>query len=331
MPSLDLFAALSLIMVLVSIRVLVTTVRQRDTLFDENFTRADRQHLVEIALFLLLPVSVLFHEVGHAVAVWLAGGEVLGFGYYFFFGYVAHAGYYTPANLFWIALSGNLVSILLGVAAIGLVVVRPMRPAVNYLLLMFGAIDLLNSLVFYPVLDFAANLVGDWSQIYTGDTPVLSGITGVIHGAFLVGAVIAWRSDRARRWFAERTGVSVSSVRGLTRAQAAQDLLTAGEQLATEWRHPLRVVADAPEGLPGVSLHWVSGGYGRTVMAYAVTEGRRRIELLGGIYSLDGATAPVQQPIALVDGFPEPPQIAQVLAKALDVVEGWEIPAPQRP
>ncbi|MDI3340926.1 MAG: hypothetical protein QJR03_10390 [Sphaerobacter sp.] len=325
MPTLDLVAILSLLMVLVSIRTLVTTVRQRATLFDAAFTRADRQQLAEVAVFLLLPISVLLHEVGHAVAVRAFGGEITGFGYYFFFGYVAHRGFYTAADLFWIALAGNLVSVVLGLAAIALVVLRPLRPPVNYLLLMFGAIDLANSLVFYPLLDFAGNLVGDWSQIYTRDTPVLSGVTGVIHAGLLLAAVVAWRSDRVRRLYAARTGISPQAVRRVTRRQVANELLAAGEQLAGAWRHPLRVVADAQGEAVGVRLQWISGGYGRVVAAYALVDDWRRLELYGGLHALDGGT-PHQQPLGVIEGIPEPPELTRVLAHALDAVDAWERP-----
>lgn len=329
-PTLDLFAILSLFMVLIAIRTLVTTVRHRATLFDATFTRADRRHLAEAAFFLLLPISVLFHEIGHAVAVRAFGGEIVGFGYYFFFGYVEHRGFYTPADLFWIALSGNLVSVAMGVAAIAFVVLRPLSPPVNYLLFMFGAIDLVNSLVFYPVLDFAGGLVGDWSQIYTRDTPVLSGVTGAIHVGLLAVAVVAWRSDRVRRLYAERTGVSPHVVRRVTRTEAASDLLAAGEQVAATWRHPLRVVADAQGDAVGVNLHWVSGGYGRVVGAYAITQGWRRVELHGGLQAIDGNGASHQQPLGVIEGIPRPPELAEALARALDVVDRWEIPAPHR-
>ncbi|CCF86031.1 hypothetical protein [Nitrolancea hollandica] len=95
MPTLGIFTILSIILSLVAIRVLVTTVRDRKQLFDRNFTPQDRQRLSEAAFFLLLPISVLLHEVGHAVTVLAFGGQVVDFGYYLFFGYVQYQGAFT--------------------------------------------------------------------------------------------------------------------------------------------------------------------------------------------------------------------------------------------
>lgn len=331
MPLFDVLTIISLILVLVSIRVLVTTIRTRKRLFDRDFTLSDRQVLSQVAFFILLPLSVILHELGHAVTILLFGAEITGFGYFFFSGYVAYRGFLTPEEVFWIALSGNLVSVVVGLAAIALPLVRPMRAAVNYLLFAFGAISVLNSLVLYPLVDVVAQMNGDWSQIYSGETPVLSTVTGVVHALILVGAVVAWRSERARRLFAERTGLSSAVVRRVSKTQAANELLGVGERLAESWRHPLRVVADVQDGATGVALHWISGGYGRVVGAYAVVDGWRHIELHGGIQALDGTGERHQQPLGVIEGIPAPEQVAQVLTQALDHVESWHTPAPRRP
>ena len=38
----------------------------------------------------MVPISVALHELGHAVAIWSMGGEVVDFGYYGFAGYVSY-------------------------------------------------------------------------------------------------------------------------------------------------------------------------------------------------------------------------------------------------
>lgn len=327
MLSPNVFSILSLILVLVSIRVLITTVRTRRTLFDREFTAADRQQMSQVAFFILLPLSVIFHEAGHAVLIKAFGGQITGFGYYFFYGFVEHQGFYTWDQIFWIALAGNLVSVVLGLGAIGWVLARPMRPAINYLLLVFAAIDLANSLVFYPLLDLAGGFVGDWSQIYSGHTPTLSTITAIVQGGIILAAIVGWRSDRARRRYAELTGLSPAAMRRVSKAQAANELLAVGEQLSAQWQHPLRVVADAQNGAAGVTLHWISRGYGRVVGAYAITESQSHIELLGGLHALDDTFKPHQQPIGFVPGIPEPAQLTSILTQALDLVESWEATA----
>ncbi|HLI50794.1 MAG TPA: hypothetical protein VKU87_03300, partial [Thermomicrobiaceae bacterium] len=102
---------ISLIFALVSVKVLVDTIRERRQLFDQDVTPHDRQRLAAAAFFLLLPASVIFHELGHAVLIKAFGATIEGYGYYLFYGYVAYSGFLTYAQVFWIALAGNLVSI----------------------------------------------------------------------------------------------------------------------------------------------------------------------------------------------------------------------------
>ncbi len=324
MPGIDIFAILSLILALVSIRVLITTIRDRKKLFDHTFTAQDRQRVSEVAFFLLLPISVLLHEAGHALVVRASGGTITGFGYFLYYGYVAHAGRYTPEQLYWIALSGNLVSIILGILAIIAPLVHRMSAPVTYLLFVFGAIDLANSLLFYPLLDFFGNLEGDWSQIYSPQTPMLRTVTGAIHIAVLVAAIAIWRSDRGRQIYAQRVGRSPGTMRRITRTQAANELLEVGERMPSTWRHPLRVISDMADGATNITLQWISGGYGRAVVVYAVVDGQRHIELHGGIRALENSADGFQRPIGLIEGMPPPEQLESILKDALDLVESWE-------
>lgn len=335
MPSFGIFTILSIILTLVAIRVLVTTVRDRKQLFDPNFTPQDRQRLSEAAFLLLLPISVLLHEVGHAVTVLAFDAQVIDFGYYLFFGFVQYEGFLTPSQRFWIALSGNLVSIVLGLVAIAVPLLRRLSPPVTYMLFVFGAIDLANSLLFYPAIDFFANLEGDWSQIYTWNTPVLSGGLAVIHISLVVGGLIAWKSAWGQRVYAQRTELSEHVARRVTRAEAAKELLDAGERVSSTWQHPLRLVAgvpgDAEANAAGITLHWISGGCGRAVAAYTVVDGRRHVELHGAIHSLENSGEVLQRPIGIIEGIPPPEQLTPILKKALDLVETWETTAAPTP
>lgn len=321
----------SLLLGLISIRTLIDVIRHRRELFNDHFTAQNRQRLSAAAFFLLLPISVALHEAGHAIAVKAFGGQIERFGWYFFYGFVGYSGFFTHAQIFWIALAGNLVSVVLGLVAIAVAVFWPRRAPINYLLFVFGAIDLANALIFYPLLDFIGGFEGDWSTIYSHATPVLSGATGIIHGALLLGALVAWRSTAARRLYAERTGLRPDALRRVSRTQAAGELLAVGEALAASWRHPLRVVADANEQAAGVTLHWISNGFGRVVGAYVVTAGRRHIELHGGIRQLDGDGESIQRPVALIEGIPSPDQLTPALTRALDLVDAWDMQAAQQP
>ncbi|HEU5424707.1 MAG TPA: hypothetical protein VFU72_14275 [Nitrolancea sp.] len=321
----------SLLMAIISIRTLYVVARSWRQLFDQHFTPAERQLVSQAAFFLLLPLSVPLHEAGHAVAVKLFGGQITGYGWYVFYGFVEYVGVRSASAVFWIALAGNLVSVALGAAAIAVALFRPRRAAINYLLLVFGALSILNALVFYPLLDLIGGFEGDWSQIYSGRTPALSLGTAIAHGAILLAMLLVWRSDRFRRLYAERTGLRPDAMRRVSRAQAADELLSAGEQLSASWRHPLRVVAEAPENAAGVSLHWISNGYGRVVAAVAVLDGQRRIELYGGLKVLDGSGRHFERPLGYVQGIPAPDQVTPALVRALDLVDAWDARTVEQP
>lgn len=317
---------------LISIRTLYTLIRNWRETFDQDFTPSDRARLSEAAFFILLPLSVIFHELGHAVTVIGFGAHVTGYGWYFFYGFVDYSGFLTNAQVFWIALSGNIVSVMLGVIAIAIPVFWPRRPPVNYLLFIFGVISIANSLIFYPALDLVAQFGGDWSQIYSGKTPMLSDATAVVHAGILIAAFVIWRSDWGRSLYARRTGLSPDAMRRISLQQAGNELLSSGETLASSWKHPLRVVSGAQGNeAAGVTLHWVSAGYGRVVAAYAVTQGPRHIEIHGAIRHLEPDGQTFQQPVAIIQGIPTADKVMPVLRRALDTVDEWDTSTVEQP
>ncbi len=311
---------------LISIRTFVNLIRHWHETFDSDFTPSDRQRLSEVAFFVLLPLSVVFHELGHAVTILHYGATITGYGWYFFYGFVEYSGFLTFAQVFWIALAGNIVSVVLGLIAIAIPVLWPRRPPINYTLFVFGAISIANSLIFYPFVDLIAGAGGDWSQIYSGATPTLSRATGVVHAGILIAGFLLWRSDWGRGIYATRTGLAPDAVRRITTQQASEELLTAGETLASSWKHPLRVVTGTQgNDAATVSLHWVSNGYGRVVAAYSVTRGPRHIEIHGAIRQLEPDGKVLQQPISMIQGIPAPDKVIPELKQALDIVESWDM------
>src|SRR3954452_7344892 len=103
--------------------------RGREELFDTRVPANDRQRLLRLAMFVLLPLSVLAHEGGHAILVKVFDGQITDFGFYFFYGFVAHQGFYSPLQLALIAFAGPAVNIVLGLAAAALAWYGPRRPA----------------------------------------------------------------------------------------------------------------------------------------------------------------------------------------------------------
>lgn len=316
-----------LLLGLISIRTLINLIRSWRQTFDADFTPGDRQRLSEVAFFILLPLSVIFHELGHAIMILKFGSHIVGYGWYFFYGFVEYnSASLTNAQIFWIALAGNVVSFVLGLVAIAIPILWPRRVSINYMLFVFGAISIANSLIFYPFVDLIAGVGGDWSQIYSGATPTLSHATAVIHAGILIAAFVAWRSDWGRTLYATRTGLSPDAVRRISLQQAANELLTAGETLASSWKHPLRVVSNAQgTDAAGVSLQWVSNGYGRVVAAYAVTRGPRHIEIHGAIRQLEPDGKSMQQSLAMIQGIPAPDKVIPILKQALDTVDSWDM------
>ncbi|MEX2426141.1 MAG: hypothetical protein WD401_05180 [Thermomicrobiaceae bacterium] len=319
-------AIMGLLMAVISIRTIYQTIRDREKLFDDDFTRADRQHMSVAAFFMLLPVSVLFHEVGHAVAILLYGGDVTAFGFFFFFGFVGYEGITDAVELFWIALWGNLVSIAMGLAALLLAFLRPMRSAINYLLIMFGIISILQSLVFYPMMDVLSDLHGDWSQIYTWDTTAHSIGMGIVHGAILLGMVIAYQTSRVRLRFAEITGLRPEEIRKVNRNQAQEEITRAAEAAIEQFDGLARLEqAGSSRDAVSVRITWTSGGYNRSVVIIGILRGQLRLEIYGAARALDGTEDGGEQRIRGLRGIPEPERVTPYILRAMKQVEGWQI------
>ena len=188
-----LFNVLALLYIGRAIQLAIHIGRRWDELRQEPLTRA-KQHLAEqAAFFVAVPPSVLVHEFAHALAVWLFGGQVVEFGYRVFWGYVRATGTFTPFQAWFIALAGTLGSLAFGAAIWFL-----LRPQSSRTLRYFGLrafrFQIYFSLLYYPIFSLFLP-IGDWRTIYDfAATPLLSGVTAVIHVALLVWF---YRADRA--------------------------------------------------------------------------------------------------------------------------------------
>ncbi len=203
------FALLSAFYVLLGVRVVYQLARNFRQTFDRNFTPQDRLLVDQAAFFVLLPIAVALHECGHAIAIHLFGGDVLGWGYFGFAGYVEFdPEQFTAAQRILIASAGTVVNLLLAAIAVAAVFLKrpPFRAAINELLIQFVWISLLNALVLYPVLDFVGGMNGDWVQMYDGGVPQLSLVILIIHLSVLALLFWAWRSPTARARIAQLTG-----------------------------------------------------------------------------------------------------------------------------
>ena len=176
---------ISILYTLVSINVIWRLCTNWAAFWDDKVTAADRQLADAIAVFLLIPLGVFFHEVGHALATLQMGGTVEDFQWRIFWGYVVPGGAFTRPQWWWLAFSGNLVSILMGAIAFPLAHLAQ-REILKLMLLTFGRVQLVYSLVLYPLISFVGQR-GDWLLIYDWSIQPYAKITLILHTLLLVG------------------------------------------------------------------------------------------------------------------------------------------------
>ncbi|NIP38152.1 MAG: hypothetical protein GWO07_04050 [Candidatus Dadabacteria bacterium] len=184
------FDLISVFYCIIAIGVIRRLIKNWKPFCDDVITPSDTRLVTEAAFFLLIPFGVLLHELGHAVAVWHFGGIVVDFEWRIFWGYVLPAGNFTDVERWWISLSGNLVSIAIGIIPL-FVVSKIKKPIIVELLKYFAKLELIYSLIFYPFFSFVG-FGGDWVRIYDFSIKPYAQITLVLH-IFLM--FILWKLD----------------------------------------------------------------------------------------------------------------------------------------
>lgn len=179
---------ISIFYVLISIRVVRDIIRNRNSLMDDYVSTSDRRIVTQAAFFFLIPLGVLLHELGHAIATWNFGGKVAEFEWRIFWGYILPEGNFTPVQRWWISFSGNLVSIMLGLIPIPFIKLIK-KPIFRELTSSFVKLELVYSLICYPLFSFVA--VGDWVRIYDFNISPYAQLTLALH---LILLAILWRT-----------------------------------------------------------------------------------------------------------------------------------------
>ncbi|CAN5742507.1 hypothetical protein BH20CHL4_BH20CHL4_15990 [soil metagenome] len=305
------FGFISLFYVVLGVRFAIQFWPARNAIFDDRISHHDRSMIAQSAFFFLLPISVLLHEFGHALAIWLFGGEVVDFGFYFFAGFVSYNPFgFSDTQQMLVAFAGTVMNIALMAMAMGIVFFRrpPLRPAFNELLLQFSVISGLNALIVYPALDYASGLSGDWSQIYNGGVPWLTSVIIATQlGVIGLGVWIS-RNPGMRARLAEKTGVKRAEDRGLLSWNATtrqdkpvstdterlnhieQRLSDAAARVVSGWKSPVNGKLTRLSDGSALSLQWNAQGSLRIVVLRA--DGQGQVAITGGAISGNGATPP---------------------------------------
>lgn len=184
------------------IGTLFLVARRWRALWDADFTVDDRRLASQCGVFVVPPIVVLLHELGHILGARMVGGRVIGFHYGLIEGSVTVARGLSLPEWWWVALSGNLVGtgVGLGLMAAGAHGSRLPR-ALRRVLLFGGMLEVVFQLVIYPLMSLSASF-GDWIRIYDFErTPALSGATAVAHAAALLATWRWWRGPLRRILF----------------------------------------------------------------------------------------------------------------------------------
>jgi len=283
------FIFISLFYAVIGVRVILRLIRSWRSVWDLRFTSQDRALVDESAFFVLVPISVALHELGHAAAIWSMGGQVVDFGYYGFAGYVSYfpAGFSNTQQTV-IAASGVLVNLGLCLLALGAVfLIRSrMRSAVNELLLQFAMLSGINAFIVYPLLDIASGLNGDWRQMYDSGVPWLTTLIVGVQTAALATGYWLYTNPRMKARIASLVDIPPGHERGLlggmrpgtvdpeSLSPAERVLREAADRVASGWADPVRTDFQRFDGGTAVILQWANGGLPKAVATRTLANGR---------------------------------------------------------
>jgi hypothetical protein len=218
----------------VSIYTVKCVVENFGTLFDEDLTIKDRNLLKQFAFFVLLPMVVLFHEIGHALAARYFGATVTAFHWSIFWGEVVIDGKLTPFQHYVIALAGNLFQLATCFFALGLALIET-SPALVALSVYFYIFNGLACLIGYPLLSLTA-WNDDFAMIYGQPNLQIATITGIVHLLLIALFLFTFFSTTGRLWFVKKTRPAwykeFSKV--LARAQQENDAIN---YLSVAWQY----------------------------------------------------------------------------------------------
>ena len=191
-----LFYALSLMQAYRALKLAGLLRREWDSIKQEPLTSRKWGLAEQAAFYLAVPPAVLVHELFHAIPIYAWGGRVVNCGYGFYWGFVQPDRFFPAGQEWFIALAGTLGSLLIGLLY-WLLSAQQQNRTLRFFGLRAFRFQLYFSLLIYPIFT-AFTFIGDWRTIYNfAETPLLSGVTAVIHLTLL--ALYFW-ADRSGRF-----------------------------------------------------------------------------------------------------------------------------------
>jgi hypothetical protein len=323
------FTIISLLYAVIGIRSVARLVNSWEQVWDRRFTVHDRRLVDEAAFFVLVPVSVALHELGHAAAIWGFGGEVTGWGYYGFAGWVSFIPYgFTEVELTLISAAGSIVNAVLCLAALALVMLRPFRAAINELLIQFAIVSGANAFILYPLLDLASGMNGDWRQMYDSGVPWLTGVIVAAQAAMIGLGYYLYADPGMKARLAKLTDVPAGMERGFfggihpgtidIKALTPEErvLREASERVASGWPSKVETGLQRFDTGTAMTLAWQRGAHGFAIATRTFATGRTDIVALNG-------RGPERRP-QLLRGWAELPsadELTMALRIAMETVE----------
>jgi hypothetical protein len=140
---------------------------------------------VYVAVFLAVPAATMAHELGHLIVARGLGASDATLHYRIFWGFVDYATRLPGHGDWWVALAGNAVSWALAALAL-LASGLALPPALRYTLRVFGMLEMVHTLVAYPLLSLSSLPGADWSTIYGQPFWAGTAIVAIVHAASLV-------------------------------------------------------------------------------------------------------------------------------------------------
>jgi tetratricopeptide (TPR) repeat protein len=185
MPNIfSLFNLFTLIYIFRGAQIVLEIWRQWTPLRQEPLQRWKKHLANQASFFVAVPPGVAIHELCHALAIWLFGGQIAEFGYRVFWGYVAPVGGFagfTAAQNWFIALAGTLGNLAYG-AGLWLLLRHNSASSLRFFGLRSFRFQLHFALIYYPVFTLFVQQGSDWRVIYDfASTPLLSFLTLVAH------------------------------------------------------------------------------------------------------------------------------------------------------